>query len=111
MATRKVLITGISGFVGPYLARQLIDSGNEVTGLITRRSDGQKPKRLTEMGILQDVKLISGDITDLTSIISAVHETQPDWIFHLASQSYIPQSFKDPLGTFLTNCLGTQNVL
>ena len=111
MATRKVLITGISGFVGPYLARRLIDSGNEVTGLITRRSDGQKPKRLTEMGILQDVNLISGDVTDLTSIISAVHEIQPDWIFHLASQSYIPQSFKDPLGTFMTNCLGTQNVL
>jgi len=111
LATRKVLITGISGFVGPYLARRLIDSGNEVTGLITRRSDGQKPKRLTEMGILQDVNLINGDVTDLTSIISAVHEIQPDWIFHLASQSYVPQSFKDPLGTFMTNCLGTQNVL
>jgi GDPmannose 4,6-dehydratase len=60
---------------------------------------------------LQDVNLNSGDITDLTSIISAVHEIQPDWIFHLASQSYVPQSFKDPLGTFMTNCLGTQNVL
>jgi len=105
------LITGISGFVGPYLARRLLDSGNEVAGLITHRADKQKPKRLTEMGVMSDVHLIRGDVTDLTSIISAIHDIQPDWIFHLASQSYIPQSFRDPIGTFRTNCMGTQNML
>ena len=111
MGTHKVLITGISGFVGPHLARQLLDSGNEVTGLVMNRADRLKPRRLIEMGIISDVQLVSGDITNLTSIVSAIHEIQPDWIFHLASQSFVPQSFKDPLGTFRTNCLGTQNVL
>jgi GDP-D-mannose dehydratase len=72
MSTHKVLITGISGFVGPYLARQLIDSGNEVAGLVLRRADGHKPKSLLEMGIISEVQLITGDIADLTSLLSAI---------------------------------------
>jgi GDPmannose 4,6-dehydratase len=111
MTTRRVLITGITGFVGPYLARQLLDAGNEVTGLVRRRADGKYPRRLTEMNILSNISLVHGDVTDLTSILSAIHDVQPDWIFHLAAQSYVPQSFKDPLGTFKINCLGTQNML
>jgi len=106
-----VLITGISGFVGPFLAQQLIDAGHEVNGLILRRADGKKPRRLTEMNIVSNINLIYGDVTDLTSILSAIQDCQPDWIFHLAAQSYVPQSFKDPLGTFKINCLGTQNIL
>ena len=106
-----MLITGISGFVGPFLARQLIDEGHEVNGLILRRADGKKPRRLTEMNIVSNINLVYGDVTDLTSILSAIQDCQPNWIFHLASQSYVPQSFKDPLGTFKVNCLGTQNIL
>jgi GDPmannose 4,6-dehydratase len=111
LSTRRILITGISGFVGPYLASSLLDSGNEVIGLLPRRADGVKPRRLIETGILSSVRLIYGDIADLTSILSVIDETRPDWIFHLAAQSYVPQSFKDPLGTFRVNCLGTQNIL
>jgi GDPmannose 4,6-dehydratase len=111
MTTHKVLITGISGFVGPYLARQLIDSGNEVTALILRRAGGQKPQSLIDKGIGSDIQLIAGDITDLTSVLSAVQKAEPDWIFHLAAQSFIPESIKDPLATFRINCLGTQNLL
>jgi GDPmannose 4,6-dehydratase len=109
--THQVLITGITGFVGPYLARRLLDAGNLVTGLVRRRADGKSPRRLTELNIMSSIKLVHGDVTDLTSILSAIQEIRPDWIFHLASQSYIPQSFKDPMGTFKINCLGTQNVL
>ncbi len=111
MATHKVLITGISGFVGSYLAQRLLDHGNEVIGLITVRADRQKPKRLVEMGLISNVPLITGDVTNMASILSAVHEVQSDWIFHLAAQSFVPESFKDPLGTFKTNCMGTQNIL
>ena len=107
----SVLITGISGFVGPYLARQLIDNGHEVTGFIQRRANHIKPKRLTEMDLTSSINLIEGDITDLTSFLSAIQKTEPDWIFHLAAQSYVPESFRDPLGTFRINCLGTSNVL
>jgi GDPmannose 4,6-dehydratase len=107
----SVLITGISGFVGPYLARQLLDNGHKVAGLIQRRANHIRPKRLTEMDLISSVQLIEGDITDLTSFLSAIQKTEPDWIFHLAAQSYIPESFRDPLGTFRINCLGTNNVL
>ena len=109
--TASVLITGISGFVGPYLARQLIDRGHEVYGLVQRRANHLRPRRLIEMDIVSSINLIEGDITDLTSFLSALQKSQPDWIFHLAAQSYIPESFRDPLGTFRINCLGTSNVL
>jgi GDPmannose 4,6-dehydratase len=111
MTTHKVLITGISGFVGPYLARQLLESGNEVTGLLRPRATTQKPKSLREMGIISRIRLINGDITELTNVLSVLQDVEPDWIFHLAAQSYVPQSLKDPFCTFRTNCLGTHNIL
>jgi GDPmannose 4,6-dehydratase len=111
MTTKKVLITGISGFVGPYLAKQLLDKGHQVTGLITLRSDSQQPRRLIETGLVRQVQLLCGDVTNLSSVLSVIYQSQPDWIFHLAAQSFVPESFNDPLGTFRTNCLGTQNIL
>jgi len=108
---KRVLITGITGFVGPYLAKRLLDLGYEVYGLFRRRADGDKPKRLVETGILAGVKLVEGDITNLTSLLFALDKAQPDIIFHLASQSYVPRSFLDPIETFRVNSLGTQNLL
>lgn len=111
LASKSILITGISGFVGPFLAQRLLGSGNEITGLINRRADGSTPTRLREMDTISDMHLISGDVTDLTSLLSAIDDCQPDWIFHLAAQSYVPESFKQPLNTFRVNCLGTHNIL
>jgi GDPmannose 4,6-dehydratase len=111
MTTKRVLITGITGFVGPYLARRLIETGNKVVGLFRSHSDGQQPKLLKDMDIISKVRFIRGDVTDLTSILSAIQYAEPDWIFHLAAQSHVPTSFKDPLSTFRINCLGTQNIL
>jgi GDPmannose 4,6-dehydratase len=85
--------------------------GNDVVGLLHSRSDGQQPKLLKDMGIISKMKFIKGDVTDLTSILSAIQYAEPDWIFHLAAQSHVPTSFKDPLSTFRINCLGTQNIL
>jgi len=107
----RALITGITGFVGPYLAKRLLELGYEVYGLVRRRADGAVPKRLADIGIANEVKLIEGDLTDLTSLLSALDKAQPDVIFHLAAQSFVPRSFVDPLETFRTNSLGTQNLL
>jgi GDPmannose 4,6-dehydratase len=107
----RVLITGIAGFVGPYLARKLLEKGYDVYGLFRRKSDGGIPKRLVETGIVGRIKLIEGDISDLTSLLFALDRIQPDMIFHLASQSYVPRSFIDPLETFRVNSLGVQNLL
>jgi GDPmannose 4,6-dehydratase len=111
MATQRVLITGITGFVAPYIAKKLIDQNYEVTGLQSPRADFRKSKRLKEMGILSDIDIVVGDITDLTSILTAIQRSQPDWIFHLAGQSFVPESFRDPIRTFRVNCFGTLNVL
>jgi len=69
------------------------------------------PKRLIETGIVDMVRLVEGDVTDLTSLLFALDRVQPDVVFHLASQSYVPRSFVDPLETFRVNSLGTQNLL
>jgi GDPmannose 4,6-dehydratase len=111
MARKIVLITGITGFVGAYLTRRLVHDGHLVIGLYRHRSDGFKPVLLKKFDLLDDIKLVEGDVIDLTSLLNAVHEHQPDWIFHLAAQSFVPKSFKEPLGTFSINCLGTHNIL
>lgn len=110
LPTHRVLITGISGFVGSYLAYKLLALGHEVIGLI-RSAYGLKLRRLKDMNITSNLRLIYGDITDLKTILYGIQNVQPDWIFHLAAQSYIPQSFRDPLETFRVNCLGTLNIL
>ena len=110
LPTHRVLITGISGFVGSHLAYNLLARGYEVIGLV-RGSHDLKTRRLKDMNITPNLRLIYGDITDLKTILSGIQDVQPDWIFHLAAQSYVPQSFSDPLETFRVNCLGTLNVL
>lgn len=109
--TKAALITGITGFVGPYLARKLIQADYEVYGLYRRRADGSRPERLEQMNILDDVRLIEGDVTNLSSLIFALSKSRPHIIFHLAAQSFVPRSFEDPLETFRINSLGTQNLL
>jgi len=105
------LITGISGFVGPYLAEELIKRGANVFGLIRRKADGTKRKNLVDKGIVNDVHLLEGDLTDITSLANALDQSKPDYIFHLASQSYVVRSFQNPIETQQINCLGTANLL
>jgi GDPmannose 4,6-dehydratase len=111
MASERVLITGITGFVAPYIVKKLLGQNYEVTGLQSPRADFRRSKRLKETGITSDIRIIIGDVTDLTSILSAIQHSQPDWIFHLAAQSFVPDSFRDPNRTFRVNCLGTVNIL
>jgi len=106
---RNVLITGISGFVGSYLAKYLLDQGATVNGLIRRRADGTKSKNIRD--IEDSVKLIEGDMTDITSLALALDQSTPDVIFHLASQSFIPRSFTHRLETLQINTMGTANLL
>ncbi len=111
MNKKSVLITGISGFIGSYMAKYLLDTGNKVYGLVRRRADGSKPRNLVDKGIYSEVHLIEGDITDISSIGFALERAQPDVIFHLAAQSFIPRSFINPLETLDINSLGTANLL
>ena len=108
---KNVLITGITGFVGSYLADELLKNDANVFGLIRRRADGVNAKNLVDHGITNDVTQLEGDLTDITSIANALDESQPDYIFHLAAQSFVPRSFKNPMETQMMNCIGTANLL
>jgi GDP-mannose 4,6-dehydratase len=108
---KRALITGISGFVGPYLAKKLLSSGWEVYGLLRRTSTPTIPGRVAHLGIAADVRMVDGDLTDLTSLLDTLDVAKPDAIFHLAAQSFVPRSFVNPLETLRVNTLGTANLL
>ena len=108
---KNILITGISGFVGAYLAERLIKEGSNVYGLLRRRTDGTTPKNIKNHGIENDITTITGDLTDITSIANAIDKSEPDYIFHLAAQSFVPQSFSNPSDTEQNNSQGTNNLL
>ncbi len=111
LKNKNVLITGITGFVGPYLTRALLARGANVFGLVRRRSDGSRPRNLVDRGVYDEVRLIEGDITDIASIGLCLSRSKPDVIFHLAAQSFVPDSFLNPLEALVTNATGTANLL
>lgn len=108
---KNVLITGISGFVGSHLAKILLERETNVYGIIRGRSDGKLTQNLTNQGIHNKVQLLEGDLTDITSLATCLDTSQPDYIFHLAAQSFVPKSFQNPMETQQINCLGTLNLL
>ena len=111
MKDKNVLITGADGFVGSYLAEELINNGSNVYGLIQRGTGDLYSKNLTDHGIENSLNLIEGNLTDITSLASALDISEPDYVFHLAAQSFVPASFKNPLETQMINCIGTANLL
>ncbi len=108
---KSVLVTGISGFVGSKLGKRLVDEGAEVFGLMRRRADGILPHNLKMEGVGGQVRLLEGDLADISSLGSALTVSDPDLVFHLAAQSFVPRSFASPLETAEANCLGTANLL
>ena len=108
---KNVLITGANGFVGSYLAEELINNGSNVHGLIQRGTGDLYSKNLSDHGIENSLNLIEGDLTDITSLANALDISEPDYVFHLAAQSFVPASFQNPLGTQMINCIGTANLL
>ena len=104
----RVLITGITGFVGSHLADYILQNRTDVSlfGIKRWRSPKDNIKN-----ILDKISLFDCDLRDLKSMISAIEEIKPDKIFHLAAQSYVPVSYVAPCDTIETNVLGTINLL
>jgi len=105
--SKRVLVTGISGFVGPILAKRLLDLGYEVYGLHRKRANARVPERLVELGIDDKVVLVEGDLTDMGSLLQALRTVEPEIIFHLGAQSFVPRSFRNPIETYQINTMGT----
>lgn len=103
----KVLITGITGFVGSHLCDYLIANHPHVKiyGLVRWRSPLDNIKHC-----LKHINLVYGDLTDAHSLNSIISEVKPERIWHLAAQSYVVYSFDAPAATLDSNCIGTCNL-
>ena len=107
---KSALITGITGQDGAYLAQLLLDKGYKVYGLIARRAT-PTTWRLQFLGIEDEVELINGDLTDLSSIIRALHTANPSEVYNLGAQSFVGVSWQQPILTAQTTGMGVLNVL
>jgi GDPmannose 4,6-dehydratase len=90
---RRALITGITGQDGRYLAELLIGKGYEVHGMVRGQNN---PKAQTVRDEVPEVELIDGDLTDLSSLIAAVEQVQPDEVYNLGAISFVKLSFSQP---------------
>ncbi|MEH1983293.1 MAG: GDP-mannose 4,6-dehydratase [Nostoc sp.] len=106
--TKKALITGLTGQDGSYLAELLLDKGYQVFGLVRRSSSGNL-ERINHLN--GSVEILSGDLLDQSSLMDVITESQPDEIYNLASQSYIPISWTQPSLTAEYTALGVSRLL
>lgn len=104
----KALITGITGQAGSYLAELLLDKNYDVAGLI-RRSSQSSTARIDH--ITNRLKIFPGDLCDQTSIDSIIREWQPDEVYNLAAQSFVPASWDQPIYTSDVTGLGVLRIL
>jgi GDPmannose 4,6-dehydratase len=105
---KRALITGITGQDGSYLAEFLLDKGYEVYGLV-RRTSTINYERIQH--IQERLKLLSGDMLDQTSLTGALEESQPDEVYNLAAQSFVPASWGQPVFTGEATALGVTRML
>jgi GDPmannose 4,6-dehydratase len=105
---KRALITGITGQDGSYLAELLLEQGYEVFGLV-RRSSTERFERIAH--VYDRLKLLRGDLLDQTSLVRVVEQAQPDEIYNLAAQSFVPTSWQEPVLTAEFTALGVTRML
>jgi GDPmannose 4,6-dehydratase len=109
---RRALITGVTGQDGAYLSQFLLRKGYEVYGVIRRSSASDvMDAKLRWLGIEKDVRLIDGNLTDISSLVRIMRCVKPDEIYNLAAQSFVKASWSQPLLTGAVTALGAANVL
>jgi GDPmannose 4,6-dehydratase len=105
---KKALITGITGQDGSYLAEFLLNKGYEVYGMV-RRSSTINYERISH---IQDrLKLLQGDLLDQNSLIEALRNSEPDEVYNLGAQSFVPTSWNQPVLTGEFTALGVTRML
>jgi len=109
---KRALITGVTGQDGAYLAALLLEKGYEVHGLVRRSSSADViDAKLRWLKIQNDVKFIDGNLLDLSSLIRAMRDVEPDEVYNLGAQSFVRSSWSQPLLTAQVTGLGAANVL
>jgi GDP-4-dehydro-6-deoxy-D-mannose reductase len=101
----RVLITGITGFVGSHLAEWALAQGAEVIGSLRWRSKTEHIEHLRNR-----LTLVECDLRDLLSVRTLLEQAQPDFTVHLAAQSFVAASWSTPVETFYTNVISQMNL-
>ena len=105
---KRALITGVSGQDGSYLAELLLDKGYEVWGIV-RRLSAENYERIDH--ILDRIHLVQGDLLDQSSLASALVQAEPDEVYNLAAQSFVPTSWTQPVLTAEFTSVGVTRLL
>lgn len=111
--TAKALITGVAGFVGSHLAEYLVENTDwDIWGMYRWNDPTENLDLIAPMANAGDrVRLIWGELCDAHSMRDVVRTAQPDYVFHLAAQSFPLTSFRAPNDVYETNIIGTTNLL
>ncbi|MBI2053140.1 MAG: GDP-mannose 4,6-dehydratase [Candidatus Sungbacteria bacterium] len=112
MKKKKAFITGIAGQDGSYLAELLLKKGYEVHGLLRRVAVEDHRERLSRLqGSAGKIRLHAGDVSDYPTVWRLIASIKPDEVYHLAAQSFVGESFTDPISTMRINIDGTAYLL
>ena len=106
---KRVLVTGHTGFKGSWLALWLAELGADVSGYSI--SVPTEPSLFELARVEEEVRSVMGDVRDRDALGAAFDESRPEIVIHMAAQSLVRRSYRDPLETYETNVLGTVNVL
>lgn len=109
---RRALITGITGQDGAYLAQLLLKNGYDVFGLLRRSASAEvMSERLRWLGIAGAVRMIDGDLMDISSIVRALKIAKPHEVYNLGAQSFVRTSWDQPLLTGQVTAMGAHHVI
>ena len=106
---KKIIITGHTGFKGSWLTLWLESYGAKIYGI----SNGypSKPSNFKILRLSNKINHKIMDLRNLSKLKKTISNIKPDYIFHLAAQSLVKESFENPINTFTSNSIGTCNVL
>lgn len=105
---KKVLLTGHTGFKGSWMSVMLVNAGAQVIGYSSCSKD---EVRLFDLcGVKEQITHIKGDVRDLNHLLEVFRSFQPEIVIHMAAQPIVRDSYKDPVGTYSTNVMGTVNI-
>lgn len=108
---KRIFITGHTGFKGTWLCKILEMAGAEVTGYSLPSPTIEGEKFFISSGVSSHINSVMGDICDFTFMKKIFEQAQPEIIIHLAAQPLVLESYKDPVGTYSTNVMGTVHIL
>lgn len=106
---KRVFVTGHTGFKGSWLCTLLAMAGAEVTGFALPPT--ASPNLWELCGLKGKMCSVYGDIRDLDELWNAFQQADPEIVFHLAAQPIVRESYRDPVGTYSTNVMGTVHIL